>query len=147
MGISMENGPKNKISLKKHFLMVFLQIWDHFIIVIWQKYLYKVVLEIDICGQKSILWPTLRFLNCIENRNFQKNWISQKWHFCPQKSISETTIYRYFCHITILKWSQICKKSIRKSFFRDILFVGRFSIEIPIVPFKKWPHDKKWSNP
>ena len=141
MGISMENRPKNKISLKKHFLMVFLKIWDHFKIVIWQKYLYKVVSEIDICGQKSIFQTTPRFQKCIKNYIFWKNWICQKWHFRPRKSISETTLYRYFCHITIVKWSQICQNTIRKNFFGVILFLGQFYIEIPIVPLKKWPHD------
>ena len=34
--------------------MIFLQILDHFIIVMWQKYLYKVVTEIYFCGQKSL---------------------------------------------------------------------------------------------
>ena len=29
---------------------------------------------------------------------------------------------RYFCHTTIAKWSQNCTRTIRKCFFRDILF-------------------------
>ena len=40
---------------------------------------------------------------------------------------------RYFCHITIEKWSQIYTRNIRKCFFEDILFLGAFPIVIPIV--------------
>ena len=40
---------------------------------------------------------------------------------------------RYFCHITIEKWSQICTRTIRNGFFKDILFLGLFPIVIPIV--------------
>ena len=50
---------------------------------------------------------------------------------------------RYFCHITIIKWCRISKKSIRKCFFRDILILGPFSIKFPIVAFKIYHHRKE----
>ena len=40
---------------------------------------------------------------------------------------------RYFCHITIKKWSLIYTRTIRKCLFKDILFLGAFPILIPIV--------------
>ena len=40
---------------------------------------------------------------------------------------------RYLCHITIVKWSQIYTRTIRKCLFEDILFLGAFPIVIPIV--------------
>ena len=44
--------------------------------------------------------------------------------------------YRYFCHITIVKWSQISKKIIRKWVFKDIFSLDLFSIIFPIVTLK-----------
>mgnify|MGYP000105180269 CR=1 FL=1 len=40
---------------------------------------------------------------------------------------------KYLFHITIEKWSQICTRTMKKGFFEDILFMGLFPIEIPIV--------------
>ena len=48
-------------------------------------------------------------------------------------SILRPLYNRYFCHITIEKWSQICTRTIRNGFFKDILFLGSFPIVIPIV--------------
>ena len=48
-------------------------------------------------------------------------------------SILRPLYNRYFCHITIEKWSQICTRTIRNGFFKDILFLGLFPIVIPIV--------------
>ena len=48
---------------------------------------------------------------------------------------------RYFCHITIKKWSRNCTRTIRKCFFCNIYFFTPFPIEISITPLKKWPHD------
>ena len=49
----------------------------------------------------------------------------------------------YFCHITIVKWSQICTWTVRKCFFVDILFLAPFPIEISIVTQKFYTHRKK----
>ena len=40
IGITIVNAPKNRISSKRHFLIVLVQIWDHFSIEIWQKCLF-----------------------------------------------------------------------------------------------------------
>ena len=40
---------------------------------------------------------------------------------------------RYFCHITIVKWSRIIQKSIKKCVFWDIFILGPFSIKFPII--------------
>ena len=40
---------------------------------------------------------------------------------------------RYFCHITIEKWSHFCTRTIGNGFFKDILLLGSFPIVIPIV--------------
>ena len=64
MGILIGNGAKNEIFSKKHFLMEFWQIRDHFLIVMWQKNIYcKVVSEIDFCGRKCHFWHTQNFGN------------------------------------------------------------------------------------
>ena len=52
---------------------------------------------------------------------------------------------RYFCHITIIKWSQISKKSIGKCIFRNIYILGPFSIKFPIVTLKIYHHRKEKS--
>ena len=49
------------------------------------------------------------------------------------RSILRPLYNRYFCHITIKKWSQICTRTIRNGFFKDILFLSSFPIVIPIV--------------
>ena len=49
---------------------------------------------------------------------------------------------RYFCHITTLKWSQICQNFIKKCFLGDILFFGKFSIQFPIIAVKLYQHRK-----
>ena len=48
-------------------------------------------------------------------------------------SIPRPLYNRYFCPITIKKWSQICTRTINNGFFKDILFFGLFPIVIPIV--------------
>ena len=48
-------------------------------------------------------------------------------------SILKPLYNRYFGHITIEKWSQICTMTIRNGIFKDILFLGLFSIVFPIV--------------
>ena len=61
-------------------------------------------------------------------------------------SILRPLYNRYFCHITIKKWSPICTRTIRNVFFKDILFLGLFPIVIPIVnlnanlfrPWRSW---------
>ena len=47
---------------------------------------------------------------------------------------------RYFCHITFIKWSQICTRTTRKYFSEDIFSVGSFPIEIPMITFKTYTH-------
>ena len=50
---------------------------------------------------------------------------------------------RYFCNITIVKWSRINKKSIRKCIFWNIFLLGPFSIKFPIVTLKTYHHRKE----
>ena len=47
-------------------------------------------------------------------------------------SILRPLYNRYFCHITIEKWSQIGTRTIRNGFFKDILFLCLFRIVILI---------------
>ena len=78
----MINGPKKDIP-KKALLVVLVFICNHLIIVTWQKYLYKVVSEINFCRQKSHFWPILRISNNMEKTIFQKIGISEV--VLPQK--------------------------------------------------------------
>ena len=50
-------------------------------------------------------------------------------------SILRPLYNRYFGHITIEKWSQICTTTIRNGIFKDILFLGSFPIVFSIVNF------------
>ena len=52
---------------------------------------------------------------------------------------------RYFCHITIVKWSRIIQKSIKKCIFWDILILCPFSIRFPTVTLKIYQHRKEKS--
>ena len=51
---------------------------------------------------------------------------------------------RYFCHITIMKWSRINKKSIKGHFLRYFYF-SPFSIKFPTVTLKIYQHWKEKS--
>ena len=52
----------------------------------------------------------------LKNFGYAKNTISE-----GPSSILRPLYNRCFCHITIEKWSQICTRSIRNGFFKDIL--------------------------
>ena len=52
---------------------------------------------------------------------------------------------RYFCHITIVKWSWNNKKTIKQFIFLDIFILGPFSIKFPIVTFETYHHRKEKS--
>ena len=53
--------------------------------------------------------------------HFSNIWVCQQHHFW------------WSWDITIEKWSQICTRTVRNVFFKDILFLGSFPIVIPIV--------------
>ena len=48
-------------------------------------------------------------------------------------SILRPLYNRYFCNITIEKWSRIGTRTIRKCLFENIMFLGAFPTVIPIV--------------
>ena len=50
---------------------------------------------------------------------------------------------RYFCHITIIKWSQIYKKFYQKVFFSRYFFWDPFPIKFLIMTFKTYQHRKQ----
>ena len=149
MGNTMENLYFEKISLKNHFLMEFWQIWDHFIIVIWQKYLLFGGLRI------GFLWPEVPVLAypnfwkiSVFNANL-KSYGRPKKGLSVQKSPILRPLYnRYFCHITIIKWSRICRNSTRKCFFGDIFSTYPFSIIFPNYSCSsttpRWRTAQKW---
>ena len=144
IGISMGNGAKNKISSKKHLLMVLVQIRHHFTIVMWQKYLLSSGLRI------GFPWPEVPFLaypifleKCSFQCNFKIIGQAKKGVSIPKSPILRPFYNRYFCHITIIKWCQICTRTIRKCFFENILFLAPFPIEIPIVTQNFYTHRKK----
>ena len=84
-----------------------------------------------------------------ENCHFQCNFKIWGW---PKKGSSvhknqflRTLYNRYFCHITIIKWSRINKKSMKRVHFWDIFVLGPFSIKFPIVTLKIYHHRKEKS--
>ena len=72
----------------------------------------------------------------------------------PKKNISKKTLsYDFLANlrplynsnvakVSIVKWSQIYKKSIRKCSFRNIYFLDPFPIKILIMTFKTYQHRK-----
>ena len=85
----------------------------------------------------------------LENCRFQCNFKIWGW---AEKGISvhknhvlRPLYNRYFCHITIVKWSRINKKSIRKCILWDTFILGLFSIKFPIVTLKTYHHRKEKS--
>ena len=87
--------------------------------------------------------------NYLENCHFQCNfkiWGWAKKGSSVHKNPFLRPLYnRYFCHITIVKWSRINQKSIRKFIFWDILILGPFSIKFAIVTLKIYHHRKEKS--
>ena len=69
--LQWERSQKTKYLKKIHFLIEFWQIWDYFIIVMWQSIYCKVVSKLDFCGWKCNFWQTHFFLeNCCFQCNF-----------------------------------------------------------------------------
>ena len=48
-------------------------------------------------------------------------------------SILRPLYNRYFCPITVEKWSQICTWTIKNGSFKDFMFFGLFPTVIPII--------------
>ena len=84
-----------------------------------------------------------------ENFRFQCNikiWGWAKKGISVHKNHVLRPLYNiYFCHITIVKWSRINKKTIRKCIFGDIFILGLFPIKFPIVTLKTYHHRKEKS--
>ena len=84
-----------------------------------------------------------------ENCWFQCNLKILGW---PKKGISvhknpflRSLYKRYFCQITIVKWSRIIQKSVKKCNFWDIFILGPFSIKFPTVTLDIYQHWKEKS--
>ena len=86
---------------------------------------------------KYHFWHNFFFLLLISMLFFNLR-VGQK-KICPQISISETTLYRYFCHITILKWSRIYSRTIRKCLYVIVLLFWSIFHWIPHYNFQKLP--------
>ena len=79
------------------------------------------------------------FLNALKTKFIEKFGYARN-ETSSSENLNLRILYnRYFCHITIVKWSQICTRTTRKSFFEDIKFLAPFSIEIPIVTRHFYP--------
>ena len=66
--------------------------------------------------QKYLLLSGLRFWKCIKNTNYWKFWVCQNGTFCSGNQNLRPLYNRYFCHTTIIKWSQIFTRTIRNCF-------------------------------
>ena len=84
-----------------------------------------------------------------ENCRFQCNFNIWGWTekgISVHKNSNLRPLYNiYLCHVTILKWFWINKKSIRKCIFGDIFILGPFPIKLPIVTLKIYHHRKEKS--
>ena len=87
--------------------------------------------------------------NYLENCRFQCNFkiwgLAKKGSSVHKNPFLRPLNNRYFCHITIVKWSRINQKSIRKCIFGDIFILGLFSIKFLIVKLKIYHHRKEKS--
>ena len=91
----MENASfKNKSPPKKHFLVEFWQIRDHFIIVMWHMYLLKSGPKIGLflLTLTTFFGLHLDLTVVLKTAIYQNKWVRHKCHFRPQKSYSETTL-------------------------------------------------------
>ena len=142
----MENGPKIKISQKMHFLMDFWIIRHHFTIEIWQKVsIVKWSQKWNFVYGSAISGIPKYFENCRFQCNF-KIWGRLKKRRSVYKNPFLRPLYnRYFCHITIVKWSWIIQKSIKKCNFWDIFILGPFSIRFSTVTLNIYQHRKEKS--
>ena len=85
------------------------------------------------------------FENCRFQCNF-KIWGRPKKGSSVHKNPFLRPLYnRYFCHITIVKWSRIIQKSMKKCNFLDIFILGPFSIKFPTVTLNIYQHRKEKS--
>ena len=130
-----------------HFLIDFLLIRGHFIIVIWQQYLLLSDLR-----NKDLLTevPLLAYPNILKNCGFQCNfniWGWTKKEISVHKNSNPRPLNnRYFCHITIIKWSQINKKNpSERAYFEKFLILDLFPNKFPIVTLKIYHHQKEKS--
>ena len=86
-----------------------------------------------------------------ENYRYQCNfniWGWTKKEISIHKNSNPIPLYNiYICHITIVSWSRINQKSIRKCIYYFILFLilGPFSIKFLIVTLKIYHHRKEKS--
>ena len=65
--------------------------------------------------------------------------VGQKSSLYPKKSPILRPLYnRYFCHISIIKWSRICQNSTRKCVFGDIFLKINFPLNSLSKLFKHY---------
>ena len=84
-----DNKPKTKNSSKKHFMM---QIWDHMIIVMWQKYLLFSGLRFWF-PLPEVLFLVKHFFLMHQIREILKMLSMPKWNLWQWKSKSETPLH------------------------------------------------------
>ena len=131
IGITMGNAPKKRMSLKRHFLMVLVQIGDNsnmtqVSVIKWSRNCTRTIRS-GVVGIPKYLKNACKagYFNIF---GYAKNTTSD-----GPSSVLRPLYNRYFYHITIEKWSQICTKTIRNGFFKDIQMLALFPIVIPIV--------------
>ena len=134
MKITIENKPKNRISLKKNISdgpsatlkLLFNSNVTKVYVIKWSQN-YTRAIRSGVFGIAKN--GKITCFACI----FQIFGYANKTTSDGPSAILRPLYNRYFCHITIEKWSQICTKTIRNVFFKDILFLVLFPIVIPIV--------------
>ena len=93
----------------------------------------------DFCLQKCHFRHTQIFLKLLLSVQFQNLALGKIKEFRAQKAISETTYMRYFCHITIVKWSMINQKFIGKSIFFRYFYLRPVFHKIPFCKAQNLP--------
>ena len=112
--------------LKKNFLMGLVQMWDHLSLIKWSQNCTRTI-------RSGVVGIPKYLKNCCKAGDFNIVGCAKNTTFDGPGLILRRLYNRFFCHNTIKKWSQICTRTIRNGFFKDILFLGSFYILIPIV--------------
>ena len=99
----------------------------------------------EFCLRKCHFWNTQIFRKLPFLMQFQNMGRLKKGSSVHKNPFLRTLYNRYICHITIVKWSRIIQKCIKKCNFWEIFILGPFSIKFLTVTLNIYQHQKEKS--
>ena len=94
-------------------------------------------------GGNPFFGPTTDFEIALKTAFFKIFVCARNGTFVNNNHVLRPLYNGYFCHITIVKWSQITKKIHQKVHFLSYFYLGPFFIKFPIVTLKTYHHRKE----